>query len=678
MLKLSGVSKAWSLHKCLLIGLIAVVSSDVMAQQTDALAQQAVENSNFLRSVRSAFDQDNISIQDPDQDLTREYYQRTVEANEPKLDTNIPTQKMREEGPRILVKKFEFLRLVEFPEAGITRAEVETRAEELRRSYMKEDEIFASGYTRTELEELADQLTKINAIDDPSSLSGSDLQQLVAVMRRQKAERGVSYADLEEITSELTAYYRTQGLFLAQVQIPAQEVEAGVITLTVQEGVLGKVAVEDNKGYGFKLLTQPFKNDIGQLVSHDEVEEGLYLLNDLPGLNVTGYFSAGDAPGETALNLKVREEDRWSATVRADNHGSTFTGDQRLYTLFDALNPLGIGDALTIGYLKSNSYEDFDNDFGSDLGQFKYSLPVFGPRTRFEISADYNQFVLLDRDDEDNPVNGLEIEGVNETYAASLDHKFYRSRAFNLSGALSFTDKQTQIDSNVNSAVSGDHVRGGELGFYVDGLGETVQMLNMANMKLQYGEHQNEVDAARGDDFYKFALDTNSLFFVPLPFTDSSSRMVLKSRWQYSDSALPAFEQLSMGGANGVRGYTVRDISADQAALLNLEWYFPLPNALNPTIWADNRLNDVLQLGLIADAAYGTINNYDEEVADQWARLASAGLMIKLNWEEFFAAQISVSHPLMSESSETLDPINGEFGDDAKSAQVYADFSFFF
>lgn len=662
MLKLSSTGKAWSLRNCLLAALTVTLSGDLLAQQTSG-------TSSFRSSVRSAFDQDNLSVQD--QDLTREYYQRTVEANEPKLDINIPTQNLRDEGPRILVKKFEFLRLVEFPEAGITRAEVETRAEELRRTYMKEDQIFASGYTRTELEELADQLTKINAMDDPSSLSGTDLQQLVAVMRRQKAERGVSYADLEEITNELTAYYRTQGLFLAQVQIPAQEVEGGVITLTVQEGVLGKVAVEDNKGYGFKLLTQPFKNDIGQLVSHAEVEEGLYLLNDLPGLNVTGYFSAGDAPGETALNLKVREEDRWSATVRADNHGSTFTGDQRLYTLFDALNPLGLGDALTIGYLKSNSIENFDNDFGSDLGQFKYSLPVFGPRTRFEISADYNEFKLLDRDDEDNPLNRLEIEGVNETYAASLDHKFYRSRAFNMSGALSLTDKQTKLNS-ITEIADGDHVRGGEVGFYIDGLGETVQMLNMANMKMQYGEHQNEVAEGRGDDFYKFALDSNSLFFMPMPFGDSNSRMVVKSRWQYSDSALPAFEQLSMGGANGVRGYSVRDFSADQAAMLNLEWYLPLPNALNARIWSGNRLNDVLQLGLIADGAYGTLNNFEDDTTDDWARLASAGLIMKLNWEEFFAAQVSVSHPLMSSSS--LE----NFAEDTDSAQVYADFSFFF
>lgn len=662
MFKVSGLHKVIGWRQCLM-GVLAT------ALAGQAFAQQSSGDSSFRSSVRSAFEQD-ITIS-ADQDLTKEYYQRTIEANEPKLDVNIPAQNLRDDGPRILVKKFEFLRLEEFPDAGITREDIEARAEALRRSYMKEDEVFASGYTRQNLEELADYLNEIEALEKSENVTDDHLKKMVNMMREQNAKRGVSYADLEEITNELTAFYRQQGLFLAQVQIPAQEVAQGVITLTVQEGVLGKVAVEDNKNYSFKQLTQPFVKNVGQLVSHEEVEEGLYLLNDLPGLNVTGYFTAGDFPGETTLNLKVREEDTWKATVRADNHGSTFTGDHRLYGLLDILNPLGIGDALTLGYLKSNSIENFDNDFGSDLGQFKYSLPVFGPRTRFEISADYNEFKLLDKKDEDNPLNRLEIEGQNTTFAASLDHKFARSRDFNMSGALSFTDKKTELESAAEIA-NGDHVRGGEMGFYIDALGSSIQMLNMANLKVQYGEHQNEVKEGRGDDFYKFAMDTNSLFFMPLPFGQASSRVVIKSRLQYSDNSLPAFEQLSLGGANGVRGYSVRDFSGDQAALLNAEWYIPLPDAINARVLGGSRLNDMLQFGLIADAGYAVVNNFEEDTNDDWATLASAGLMMKLSWEEFFAAQVSISHPLKSVSSQE------SFAEDAKSAQVYADFSFFF
>ncbi|MFB1035085.1 MAG: ShlB/FhaC/HecB family hemolysin secretion/activation protein, partial [Sinobacterium sp.] len=340
-------------------------------------------------------------------------------------------------------------------------------------------------------------------------------------------------------------------------------------------------------------------------------------------------------------------------------------------------NPTGNGDALTISYLKSNSVENFDNDFGSDLGQFTYSIPVLGLRTRFEISAVYNQFKLADQIDESNSINLLEIEGVNKTYTMSLDHKFSRSRAFNMSAGVSVTDKETELEAIIEIG-TGEHVRGGEVSFYIDALSQSVQMLNTLNFKVQFGEHQNEVDEGRSNDFYKFAFDTNSLIFVPIPFIDAKSRLIMKWRVQYSNEALPAFEQLSLGGANGVRAYNVRDFSGDQAALLSVEWYFNMPEIINANVWGGKRLNEVFQFGLIADVGYGSLNSYEAGTVDNWAALAGAGLTFKLSWEEKFALQISVSHPMMSKSSEGLNSSEATFVDEAKSAQVYTDFSFFF
>ncbi|MFB1035088.1 MAG: ShlB/FhaC/HecB family hemolysin secretion/activation protein, partial [Sinobacterium sp.] len=199
------------LHQCIIAAVTATVIATV---STNSLAQE-VSGPSFRSLVRSAFEQD---VTD-DQDLTKEFYQRTDEANQPKLETTIPTQNLRDDGPRIIVKKFEFVRLVEFPEVGITRAEVETIAEDLRRRYMKEDDIFASGYIRTDLEELAEYLNEVKDLDNAKNLSGKNLQQLNNMMRKQNAKRGVSYADLEEITNKLTLHYRSKGLFLAQVLI---------------------------------------------------------------------------------------------------------------------------------------------------------------------------------------------------------------------------------------------------------------------------------------------------------------------------------------------------------------------------------------------------------------------------------------------------------------------------
>ncbi|WP_413664129.1 ShlB/FhaC/HecB family hemolysin secretion/activation protein [Microbulbifer sp. CNSA002] len=640
------------------------VGAGFLVSQVPAFAQE--DGSSFRNRVREAFNQDTSTINEVD--VTQDFLQRTYEAEDPNLNTEIPEISQRNQGPRITVKEFKFHRLEEYPEFGISRETVEEMAEELRAKFMKEDQILASGYTVDNLEELAILLGNMNAQFNPGGLGPAELKKLVSVIEKQNKERGLSYGDLEEIAAELTSFYRRQGLFLAQVQIPAQDVENGVVTLTVQEGLLGQVVAEDNEEYTDEKLAEPFEDQRGHLVNHENIEEGLYLLNDLPGLNVTGYFSAGDNPGETKLNLKVRESDSWRASFRADNHGSLYTGSERVYATVDWLNPLGIGDALTLGYLKSNPGSN--SYYGSDLGQFRYSFPLFGPRTRLEISADHNEFNLFDEEDDDNVINLLEISGVNKSYALSLDHKFRRSRDFNFTGSFGLTEKKSDLEGIIE--FTSDHVYGGEVGVYMDSLSNGfLSMLNILSATAQYGEHQNTVEEGRGDEFNKLAINTSSLIFLPMPFTDDHSRLIVKGRAQYSESSLPGFEQLSLGGANGVRAFSARDFSADMGAVVSAEWYVNFPEFMNPILF-NQRLNDIFQVALIADVGYGYVNNYEDSLEDDWARFSGGGMLFKMNWSDSFSSKVSVAWPIMSSSSIT----NIAIGKDEPT--VYADFSVFY
>lgn len=651
-------------------GLLAISTSGLLLATSIAAAQES--DNGFRSRVRQAFEQDVPNVNDAD--VADEFKRRALEARDPNLDTDIPEVSGRELGPRISVKEFRFHRLVEYPEFGISRKIVKEKAEALRVQYMQEDKVVAAGYTIDNLKELALLLDGMGARYTPEDLGPRELQKLVHVLERQNTQRGLSYADLEDIAAELTRFYRQQGLFLAQVQIPAQEVKDGIVTFTVQEGILGQVSVRDNKKYGEKQLAAAFSSQKGTLVNHESIEESLYLLNDLPALNVTGYFSPGDNPGETRLNLKVRDESAWRLVTRMDNHGSTFTGDNRIFTAVDWYNPLGIGDELTVGYLKSSGSDSFDSGFGSDLGQFKYSLPLFSPRTRLQISADYNEFKIHDVEDKTNFINLLELAGVNESYALGLDHKFRRSRDFNVTGTFTLGDKKSEMTAVTSILDQWDHAVGAEAGIYIDHLsGGDIPMLNVINAKIQYADltsYSGESELETKSDFEKFAAETSSLLFLPMPFTDMKSRLILKSRWQYSEAGLPAFEQFSLGGANGVRAFDVRDFAADRAGLMSLEWYPSLPNVANPLIFG-NRLSDMLQIAVIADAGYGVVNNFEPGLADDWAAFSGAGFLFKFSWSENWASQLSVAWPTMSRSS-----VDGA-GDDTDDPTVYADFSYF-
>ena len=86
---------------------------------------------------------------------------------------------------------------------------------------------------------------------------------------------------------------------------------------------------------------------------NEKITENIYLVNDYPGLAVMGFFEPGSQVGDTRLNLNVRGEERYYATIRIDNHGTDETGRQRLYGEVLVNNLLGAADQLHVGALRA-------------------------------------------------------------------------------------------------------------------------------------------------------------------------------------------------------------------------------------------------------------------------------------------------------------------------------------
>ncbi len=632
-------------------------------------------------SIREVF---GINAPDTSGDIEDKFRERAAQKNlTPRENADLSDLSDRTSGPRIIVKKFAFQGLKDYPQYGISSKEVEEIAERLRVVYMKEDQIGEDGYTPQEKDEITEFLHEIGGQQSVDNITHEDLQALIDIVREQNQSRGLSFADLEEVANRLTLYYRSHGLFLARVQLPAQEVKDGVVTFMIMEGRLGQLEVIGDTRFRESVLKAPLQPMLGGVVTSQETEQALYVLNDLPGLDVTGGFSAGDNPGETRLKLNITNEDPYDVLVRLDNHGAKFTGQTRLYTSLNWYNPTGFGDTLSLGYLRSEDIEgknEADRESHSNLSQFHYAFPLFDLRTSVALSAVYNEYAIVDEDGA--LINALDLNGVNSNYSLRLDHKFVRTRAFNISSGLAVTDKTSEIKSDL--LPSKDQVLGGEINFYMDGLSESgVRMLNTANFIVQYGSYQTEVDEGQDDDFIKLALDTSSLFFIPVPFTDSYSRLATNIRIQQSDSPLPSFEQFTMGGATGVRAFQVEDFSADTSAFISNEWYFSFPS------WpflSGRTLADVFQAGLLLDFAYGVQNggyleDSGSQADDEWARMSAIGLVFKAGWDDRFAAKISLATPLEARSS--LDPSDSDssaekLNDKPDTVEVFADFNFYF
>lgn len=677
-----------SVRRGVTLSLLSLLAAGVVQAADPQVPGISAQQASSLRDVFG------INAPDDQPDADEDFRQRARQKDlMPSTDGDIPDINDRDAGPRILVNKFAFERLEEFPEFGITREGVLAEAERLRIVYMKEDQRGDAGYTPDELREITAYLRDIGSDSDVDDLTHEDMQALIELIRDQKRSRGLSFADLEEIANLLTIYYRKRGLFLARVLLPAQEVENGVVTFTVMEGRLGQLEALGNERYSEELLESPLEHIVGGIVTSQQVEEALYILNDLPGMTLTGAFSAGNNPGETRLRLVVREEDDFSYLVRFDNHGAQFTGKARAYGNMQWHNPAGIGDNLSIGVLRSedigqnDSGDGLADDIGtreahSNLGQISYSLPVVNLRNRVTISTDRNTFDLVDEDG--GIINALEISGVNTTYALRYDYQIRRTRDFNMSTGLAVTDKTSTVESYIDFLSTEDHVVAGEWNFYIDGLSQSgIRMLNTANLRVQYGSFQTDVVEGADENYVRTAIDTSSLFFIPLPFSEKYSRLLTSVRLQHTDQSLPSFEQFSMGGSTGVRGFHVGDFSADKSAFISNEWYFDLPEW---NLFGRNTLNDVFQAGILFDLAYGIqnggfITDSGTLAEDEWAQMSAAGLVFKATWGSTFSSKVSIATPVYGKSS--LDPEDGDsstepLNNNPDAVEVFADINFYF
>ena len=392
-------------------------------------------------------------------------------------NTDIPPVRERDPNPqggtRVWVLKIKLQGVVDHPKYGITKKALEEYAEKIRHDAMREDELLKYGYSLEDLGKIADLMVDIDAGRNMEQVTEPDLQRLIWLVRELKEKRGLTLVNIEDIADKLTNYYREHGFFLTKVYVPAQQVRKGVVVLNVLEGKLGKVTVENNVDYDENVIKLAFNDLLYQPVTDKEIEQRLYLLNDFPGLDVYGYFKAGDQVGDTWLNLQVRGEEKWSAVARVDNHGSDLTGRQRVYAEYSAYNPLKVADSLTVGILKT-----FNPD-NSTYGVLRYRLPLGLEQLHLGLNYSRNQFATK--------VDVLDFTGDTRVAEMVFDYAFVRRKEMNFFTNISMARKKSNLTADKISGDFGDTVRDYNLGLRFDTLDTQANTLHQVNASITKG-----------------------------------------------------------------------------------------------------------------------------------------------------------------------------------------------
>jgi len=562
-------------------------------------------------------------------------------------DLDIPAVRDRdpdpEAGPRLSISEFRLQGIVEYPDVGITRAEISQIVEDIRFELMGEGQLLESGHTLEELGEISDLLVDIEKNVEEEHVGPEEVQRLVWLVRDQLLKRGVTLGMIETVADRITRYYRERGFILAKAYIPKQKVRDGVVTLTLLLGLLGETKVNDNDLYDAEILNSVFDDLLTKPVTNRAISEKLYLINDFPGINVQGFFEAGSQVGDTLLNINVKSEETFNYNTRVDNHGADETGRGRLYGEFFWNNPTGTADQLHLGVLYS-----FDPE-STVYGQLRYSTNIIDSRFKLSVGFANNSFVFRS---EEEGLNALDLGGETNIIDFKASYQMKRSLDENYSFDLLYEDIESFIDVRGEREDGGtldNGVRNTSLVFNYDFITDGSRMLHSGNVKLTSGQFGLGRLEGQEERHAYIRADYSLLSFWKIPFTDVETRSVLRSSFQYSDSSLSSIDKFALGGAARARSFQAKEFTADQAIYVGFDWFFNLPDFLD-TEFSETSLGKTLSPFIFVDAAYGTALSFNESVSDIDATLASAGVGLQFSHEEM-SGNLQVAFPIENSSS---------------------------
>jgi hemolysin activation/secretion protein len=435
--------------------------------------------------------------------------------------------------------------------------------------------------------------------------------------------------DLREMAARISDFYNRRGYFVAQAYLPAQDIQAGAVTIVVIEGHYGRVGLDNHTNLSNGLAHSILHGlDSGDVVAGAPLERRLLILSDIPGVLVKSTLSPGAEVGTSDLTVALTPGPRFSGSIDADNGGDPNTGAWRLGGTLYVNDPTGHGDLITLRALSS-----FD---GLDYGRAAYQFQVQDATIGVSYAAlDYRLH---------GDFSALRASGTAQVASAYASYPIVRSYDNNLVALTDFDyrtyrDKEDAIFQVTDKdeyalliGISGDHhdtLGGG--GWDQFSLGYTFGDLDIQTPAARL------IDASTAHaqgDYGKFTYSVSRLQTVWGPVS-----VYGLIRGQEASKNLDISEKMELGGAYAVRAYAEGAIYADDGYIATVEARLMLPPLPSP-------VPGRVQLFGFIDTAQASANHSPWFPGPNHESVSGGG--VGLNWTAFnnFVVRATYAHTL--------------------------------
>lgn len=454
----------------------------------------------------------------------------------------------------------------------------------------------------------------------------------------------MSFDRLRMITNTVIEWYRRHGRPFVDVTVPPQNINSGVIQVSVLEYRLGKVTVTGNHWFSKTAIKNAVGLKPGQTMTTAGLQADLDWANKNAFRTVNAVFSPGATPGTTNVDLKTKDSFPVRFYAGYDNEGVPSLGVNEWDLGFNWGNAFDLGQTLSFQMTRS-----FNGRYRADSISDTIPLPW---RDQILIFGSYEQ---------EQPNLGIFFRDAGHSGQASIRY-VHKVNAINGDVQIGYDFKTTNSNLEFggyrifNSTAEIDQfpviVEGNEY----DRWGSTSirNKFVISPGGLQYGNTNNAFGALVPYAKARYVYDRLSLTRIdPLPHGFS---LVTRATLQDASSNLLDSEELAGGGPGSVVGYRSSTALGSKGVLAAVELRTPAfhPRGLfglkQGTFQADafwnyadlHQIRDVPNTPKVVDLAsigvglnYQYASNIDAKFAVGWQLRNAPGFIKKGGFGEF-------------------------------------------
>lgn len=389
------------------------------------------------------------------------------------------------------------------------------------------------------------------------------------------AGRGRDFGDVQMALEALEAEYRRRGYHVVQVVLPEQELNNGVVRLSVVETRIGRVRVEGNSEFDEANIRASVPGlQERRSPNLADVSSSLRLANENPAKKTSLQLQSGGKDDEIDAVLKVADEKPWRIGAAVDNAGNRATGEAQLTVQYQHANLGGRDHVMSLQYTTA-----IENPSDVSVYGVGYHIPLYAMGDSIDLFASYSDVnsgsVLAG-------IFNLNVAGKGTV--AGVRYNQVLPRTGDYEARLSYGIDHKAFENNVRLSAApgaqlGNDITVHPLSIAYSGLwaagGNELSFGISALRNIPGGDKGHSADfelARRGADKHYRIFRYNASYARALP-ADWQLRLSLSGQ-ETGDALIPG-EQFGAGGATSVRGFAERDQSNDTGRLFNAEIYTP-------------------------------------------------------------------------------------------------------